>query len=117
MRQKQVTFGFPSKQEFILTQPLPPEDIAQRIELVCQAEPIPGDIIANPKYKAVSPHCMLHQELLIYLAMFVRTEPQLFHEMLRIRIGLIIAVMTTELSRCLNCSGILEPSDGIKYWL
>ena len=39
--------------------------------------------------------------------MFVRTEPRLFHEMIRIRIGLIIAVMTTELSRCLSCSGII----------
>ena len=39
--------------------------------------------------------------------MFVRTEPRSFHEMIRIRIGLIIAVMTTELSRCLSCSGII----------
>jgi len=43
--------------------------------------------------------------MLIYLAMFVRTEPKLFHEMLRIRIGLIIEVMTAELARCLNCDG------------
>ena len=46
--------------------------------------------------------------------MFVRTEPRLFHEMIRIRIGLIIAVMTTELSRCLSCSGIiLLPTNNI----
>lgn len=32
------------------------------------------------------------QELLVYLAMFIRTEPQLFLEMLRLRIGLIIQV-------------------------
>lgn len=35
---------------------------------------------------------MLTQELLVYLAMFIRTEPQLFNEMLRLRVGLIIQV-------------------------
>jgi hypothetical protein len=35
------------------------------------------------------------QEILIYLAMFIRTEPQLFHGMLRLRIGLIIQVQRT----------------------
>lgn len=42
---------------------------------------------------------------MVYLAMFVRTEPQLFLEMLRLRVGLIIQVMAGELSRILNCSG------------
>nr|CAD7202451.1 unnamed protein product [Timema douglasi] len=44
-------------------------------------------------------------ELLVYLAMFIRTEPMLFNEMLRLRVGLIIQVMATELSRTLVCSG------------
>lgn len=35
---------------------------------------------------------MLTQELMVYLAMFIRTEPQLFVEMLRLRVGLIIQV-------------------------
>ena len=48
---------------------------------------------------------MLTQELLVYLAMFIRTEPQLFHEMLRLRVGLIIQVMAKELSRTLACDG------------
>ena len=42
---------------------------------------------------------MLSQELLVYLAMFIQTEPALFHGMLRLRIGLIIQVMATELGR------------------
>jgi len=45
------------------------------------------------------------QEILIYLAMFIRTEPKLFHEMLRLRVGLIIQVMATELARIFKCSG------------
>lgn len=48
---------------------------------------------------------MLTQELLVYLAMFIRTEPHLFMEMLRLRVGLIIQVMATELSRTLVCNG------------
>jgi hypothetical protein len=32
------------------------------------------------------------QELLVYLAMFIRTEPNLFSEVLRMRVGLIIQV-------------------------
>lgn len=37
--------------------------------------------------------------------MFVRTEPELFAEMLRLRVGLIIQVMASELARALHCSG------------
>lgn len=37
--------------------------------------------------------------------MYVRSQPSLFAEMLRLRIGLIIQVMATELARSLNCSG------------
>ncbi|KAI8508461.1 hypothetical protein Bbelb_135600 [Branchiostoma belcheri] len=43
-------------------------------------------------------------EILVYLAMFIRTEPNLFREMLRLRVGLIIQVMVSELARTLNCT-------------
>lgn len=42
---------------------------------------------------------------MVYLAMYVRTQPCLFAEMLRLRIGLIIQVMATELAYSLSCSG------------
>lgn len=45
------------------------------------------------------------QEIIMYLAMYVRSQPSLFVEMLRLRIGLIIQVMATELARSLKCSG------------
>ncbi len=48
---------------------------------------------------------MLTQELIIYLSMFIRTEPLLFTEMLRLRVGLIIQVMASELARALKCDG------------
>ena len=47
---------------------------------------------------------MVSQEILIYLALFISTEPQLFQGMIRMRIGLIIQVMIGELKRTLSCT-------------
>ncbi|XP_050079500.1 probable phosphorylase b kinase regulatory subunit alpha isoform X3 [Anopheles maculipalpis] len=90
VRQKQVTVGMPPNSEHTITAPLP------EIELRSVIHEAYGDDEST---------AMLSQELLVYLAMFIRTEPQLFHEMLRLRVGLIIQVMAKELSRTLNCDG------------
>ncbi|XP_058794733.1 probable phosphorylase b kinase regulatory subunit alpha isoform X2 [Phymastichus coffea] len=90
VRQKQVTVGMPPANEHTIVAPLPENELRS---LIHQAY---GDDEST---------AMLTQELLVYLAMFIRTEPQLFHEMLRLRVGLIIQVMATELSRTLICSG------------
>ncbi|KAM7350190.1 putative phosphorylase b kinase regulatory subunit alpha isoform 4-T4 [Cochliomyia hominivorax] len=90
VRQKQVTVGMPPNNEFTITAPLPEADLRQLIH----------DTYGDDESTA-----MLTQELMVYLAMFIRTEPQLFHEMLRLRVGLIIQVMAKELSRTLNCDG------------
>lgn len=52
----------------------------------------------------------LLQEIMVYLAMSIRTQPSLFSEMFRLRIGLIIQVMATELAQSLSCSGEAEES-------
>lgn len=70
--------------------------------------PLPEDALKDLIHKAYGDDtstAMLTQELLVYLAMFIRTEPQLFHEMLRLRVGLIIQVMAKELAKTLNCDG------------
>ncbi|XP_067012552.2 probable phosphorylase b kinase regulatory subunit alpha isoform X2 [Anabrus simplex] len=90
VHQKQVTIGMPPSNEHTITAPLPEAELRQ---LIHQAY---GDDEST---------AMLTQELLVYLAMFIRTEPQLFLEMLRLRVGLIIQVMATELSRTLICTG------------
>ncbi|XP_012269877.1 probable phosphorylase b kinase regulatory subunit alpha isoform X2 [Athalia rosae] len=90
VRQKQVTVGMPPSHEHTIVAPLPENELRS---LIHQAY---GDDEST---------AMLTQELLVYLAMFIRTEPQLFHEMLRLRVGLIIQVMATELSRTLICTG------------
>ncbi|XP_056011600.1 probable phosphorylase b kinase regulatory subunit alpha isoform X5 [Ostrea edulis] len=90
VRQKQLSVGLPSDREKVIMRPLPPDDLAKIIFEAC------GEDLSTAS---------LTQELLIYLAMFIRTEPKLFNEMLRLRVGLIIQVMASELARTLKCSG------------
>ncbi|XP_048459198.1 phosphorylase b kinase regulatory subunit alpha, liver isoform-like isoform X1 [Rhincodon typus] len=89
--QKQLTVGLPPEpRERTITAPLPPNELAQ---LIYEAS---GQDISL---------AVLTQEIMVYLAMYVRTEPCLFAEMLRLRVGLIIQVMATELAYSLSCSG------------
>ncbi|XP_074155970.1 phosphorylase b kinase regulatory subunit alpha, liver isoform isoform X3 [Sminthopsis crassicaudata] len=89
--QKQLTVGLPPEpRERTISAPLPPEELTQ---LIYEAS---GQDISI---------AVLTQEIVVYLAMYVRSQPSLFVEMLRLRIGLIIQVMATELARSLNCSG------------
>ncbi|XP_048480951.1 probable phosphorylase b kinase regulatory subunit alpha isoform X2 [Plutella xylostella] len=90
VRQKQITVGMPPNNEHTITAPLPENELRHLIHLAY------GDDEST---------AMLTQELLVHLAMFIRTEPRLFLEMLRLRVGLIIQVMATELSRTLSCDG------------
>eukprot|EP01134_Creolimax_fragrantissima_P006128 CFRG6128T1 len=93
VQQKQISLGVPStwgaQRETIISVPKPPAEIQSLIEMVSAGDP------------AV---CVLTQEFLVYLAMFIRSEPSLFNEMLRVRVGLIIRVMMSELARNLDCS-------------
>jgi phosphorylase kinase alpha/beta subunit len=53
---------------------------------------------------------MVTQEILIFLALFISTEPALFDGMIRLRVGLIVQVMIIELKRTLSCD-IEEATD------
>ncbi|CAH1160226.1 unnamed protein product [Phaedon cochleariae] len=90
VRQKQITVGMPPNNEHTITAPLPESDLR---------------LLIHEAYGEDDSTAMLTQELLSYLSMFIRTEPQLFMEMLRLRVGLIVQVMATELSRTLICDG------------
>lgn len=89
VRQKQVTVGMPPNCECTVTRPMTSRDLTT---LITRAH---GGELST---------AMLSQEILLYLAMFIRTEPRLFSEMLRLRVGLIIQVMASELSRSYKCS-------------
>lgn len=110
VRQKQVTVGMPPNNEYTITG-MSPFSYADTDRFYHQNDflaPLPeADLrqLIHEAYGDDESTAMLTQELLVYLAMFIRTEPQLFHEMLRLRVGLIIQVMAKELSRTLACDG------------
>ncbi|KAL1444580.1 hypothetical protein MTO96_029758 [Rhipicephalus appendiculatus] len=84
VRQKQVTVGMPPHSEVVITRPLTTKELRK--------------IIARA-HKGDQSTAMLTQELLAYLAMFIRASPHLFREMQRLRVGLIIQVMVGEIAR------------------
>ncbi|XP_005401752.1 PREDICTED: phosphorylase b kinase regulatory subunit alpha, skeletal muscle isoform isoform X4 [Chinchilla lanigera] len=88
--QKHLTVGLPPEpREKTISAPLPYETLTQLIDEACE-----GDMSIS----------ILTQEIMVYLAMYMRTQPGLFAEMFRLRIGLIIQVMATELAQSLRCS-------------
>ncbi|NXC19541.1 KPB1 kinase, partial [Corythaeola cristata] len=88
--QKHLTVGLPPEpREKTISAPIPYEELVRLIDE------------ASEKNLSVS---ILTQEIMVYLAMYMRTQPTLFTEMFRIRIGLIIQVMATELAHSLRCS-------------
>ncbi|XP_010606272.1 phosphorylase b kinase regulatory subunit alpha, skeletal muscle isoform isoform X5 [Fukomys damarensis] len=88
--QKHLTVGLPPEpREKTISAPLPYETLTQLID-----EASEGDMSIS----------ILTQEIMVYLAMYMRTQPGLFAEMFRLRIGLIIQVMATELAQSLRCS-------------
>uniref|UniRef100_A0A3P9CYJ5 Phosphorylase b kinase regulatory subunit n=1 Tax=Maylandia zebra TaxID=106582 RepID=A0A3P9CYJ5_9CICH len=89
--QKHLTIGLPPEpREKTITAPIPPDQLANLIDE------------ASENNISVA---ILTQEIMVYLAMSIRTQPGLFSEMFRLRIGLIIQVMATELAQSLGCSG------------
>ena len=88
VRQKQVTVGMPPHNEVILSGGQLKSRELRRI--------------IHRAYHGDESMAMLTQELLVYLAMCIQTEPHLFHGMLRLRVGLIIDVMATEMQRSLK---------------
>ncbi|MCJ8740745.1 hypothetical protein PDJAM_G00062490 [Pangasius djambal] len=89
--QKHLTVGLPPEpREKTISAPLPPDKLARLIDEASE----------NNLTVAI-----LTQEIMVYLAMSIRTQPKLFSEMFRLRIGLIIQVMATELAQSLSCSG------------
>ncbi|XP_036442942.1 phosphorylase b kinase regulatory subunit alpha, liver isoform isoform X2 [Colossoma macropomum] len=95
---KQLTVGLPPEpREKVITAPLPPEEL--------------NNLIYEASGQDIS-IAVLTQEIMVYLAMYVRSQPALFGDMLRLRIGLIMQVMATELARSLHCSGE-EASEGL----
>ncbi|CDW54470.1 phosphorylase b kinase regulatory [Trichuris trichiura] len=120
IRQKQITIGMPTIREERIVSPLLPEELLKLIRNIIGDDEC-GIMITQVNLQ-LSFHLLIGgkkrqqrwdffsddlfvQEVLIYLGMFIRTEPHLFTEMMRLRVGLIIQVMISELARGLRISG------------
>ncbi|XP_016400599.1 phosphorylase b kinase regulatory subunit alpha, skeletal muscle isoform [Sinocyclocheilus rhinocerous] len=91
IHQKHLTVGLPPEpREKTISAPMPPDKLTRLIDEASE----------NNLTIAI-----LTQEIMVFLAMSIRTQPKIFSEMFRLRIGLILQVMVTELAQSLNCSG------------
>uniref|UniRef100_A0A672L3V6 Phosphorylase b kinase regulatory subunit n=1 Tax=Sinocyclocheilus grahami TaxID=75366 RepID=A0A672L3V6_SINGR len=91
IHQKHLTVGLPPEpREKTISAPMPPDKLARLI----------NEASENNLTIAI-----LTQEIMVFLAMSIRAQPKIFSEMFRLRIGLILQVMVTELAQSLNCSG------------
>ena len=97
VRQKQVTVGLPPQNEMIIS-----GGVLKSRDLL---------LIIHNANQGDESMTMLTQELLVYLSMFIQTEPELFHGMLRLRLGLIIQVLISEVARCLKIKDDDDASD------
>jgi phosphorylase kinase alpha/beta subunit len=84
VRQKQITVGMPTKSEEAITCPKTKEELKD---------------IFGRAYSDDPNSFTLAQEIIVSLGSLVRTDPQLFVEMFRLRIGLIIQIIASELAR------------------
>lgn len=109
----------PEPREKTITAPIPPDQLAalideasdNNISVAVLTKVSPGLTGGRGGPSSLFPsNTPSPQEIMVYLAMSIRTQPSLFSEMFRLRIGLIIQVMATELAQSLNCSGERGPN-------
>jgi phosphorylase kinase alpha/beta subunit len=84
VRQKQIAVGRAYSQDSLITRPLTPAELVNKIHEFCR-EDIRDRVIT--------------QELLIYLSLLIKAEPSLFNGLLTIRVGYLIALMISELAQ------------------
>jgi phosphorylase kinase alpha/beta subunit len=87
VRGKQIAVGKAYSEASLITAPMPPDEIIDKIQTFCS-----NDIRDRP----------LTQEILIYLSVLIKTDPHLFDGLLTLRVGYLILLITNELSRELN---------------
>ncbi|VDL84364.1 unnamed protein product [Nippostrongylus brasiliensis] len=108
VRQKQITVGLPSKKEEAITSPKTNEELKEIMNRAYSDDPNAFTLSQVRESGAFLPYhrggIPIFQEIIVSLGSLVRTEPKLFVEMFRLRIGLIIQVLASELARIRNLS-------------
>ncbi|MBF2076592.1 MAG: glycoside hydrolase family 15 protein [Synechococcales cyanobacterium C42_A2020_086] len=84
VRGKQIAVGKAYSEASLITAPMPPDEIMEKIQTFCGS-----DVRERP----------LTQEILIYLGVLIKTDPQLFNGLLTLRVGYLILLITSELAR------------------
>ncbi len=87
VRQKQIAIGRAYSEASLITQPIPYTEIMDKIRNFCRE-----DIRDR----------VLTQEILIYISLLIKAEPDLFKGLLTVRIGYLILLMTSDLARELH---------------
>ncbi|MEO1592569.1 MAG: glycoside hydrolase family 15 protein, partial [Cyanobacteria bacterium J06632_22] len=82
VRQKQIAVGKAYSRASLMTDPMPPEDIVRKINEFC------GEDIRDR---------VLTQEILIYLSVLIKSEPEMFEGLLTLRISYLILLLINEL--------------------
>lgn len=84
VRQKQIAVGKSYSEASLITRPMPNNEIIEKIGQFC------GEDIRDR---------VLTQEILIYISILIRSEPQLFDGLLTLRVGYLILLITSELAK------------------
>ncbi|MBE9011915.1 glycoside hydrolase family 15 protein [Pseudanabaenaceae cyanobacterium LEGE 13415] len=87
VRQKQIAIGRAYSEDSLIMQPLPHTEVLEKIREFCRE-----DIRDR----------VLTQEVIIYLSLLIKGEPNLFKGLLTLRVGYLILLITTDLARELN---------------
>jgi phosphorylase kinase alpha/beta subunit len=84
VRQKRISVGRAYSEASLFTQPLPPLEVLDKIRNFCRE-----DIRDR----------VLTQEILIYLSLLIKSEPALFTNLLTLRVGYLIILLTSDLAQ------------------
>jgi phosphorylase kinase alpha/beta subunit len=83
VRQKQIIVGKSYSEDSLISRPMPYAEVMEKINLFCRE-----DVRDR----------VLTQEIIIYLALLVQSEPELLKGLLTLRVGYLILLITTELA-------------------
>jgi len=83
VRQKQITVGKSYSDTSLISRPIPPSEIREKIREFGGAD---------------VRDWVLTQEILIYLGLLIRQQPELFRQLMTLRVGYLILLITSELA-------------------
>jgi len=84
VRQKQIAVGRAYSEASLITQPLSPQELMEKLREFCRE-----DIRDR----------VLTQEILVYLSLLIKSDPKLFDGLLTLRVGYLILLLTTKLAQ------------------